>query len=167
MAVDMYLKLDDVKGEAKGTGHKEEIDILSWSWIAAQQGTGSQGGGSGTGQVETLDVEVKKWVDRSSPVLYTYCCKGTHLKKAWITVRKAGDTPLEYLKVTMADLLITGFSTGIVVPGDDRLQETIRINFKKIFVAYAPQVKGGAGDAETSGGFNLEAGADWDGVAED
>jgi len=161
MAVDMYLKLDDLKGEAKGVGHKDEIDILSWSWIAAQQGTGAQGGGSGTGQVETLDVEVRKWVDRSSPTLYSYCCKGTHLTAALITVRKAGDTPLEYLKVTLNDLLITGFSTGIVVPGDDRLQETIRINFKKIFVAYSAQVKGGAGDAETTGGFDLEAGTDW------
>jgi type VI secretion system secreted protein Hcp len=160
------LKLDDIKGEAKGD-HKESIDILSWSWVAAQQGTGAQGGGSGTGQVETLDVEVKKWVDRSSPTLYAYCCKGTHLKKALITVRKAGDPPLEYLKVTLSDLLITGFSTGIVVPGDDRLQESIRINFKKIFVGYAPQVKGGAGDAETSGGFNLETGLDWDGISEE
>jgi type VI secretion system secreted protein Hcp len=167
MAVDMYLKLDDVKGEAKGSGHKEEIDILSWSWIAAQQGTGSTGGGSGSGKIESLDIEVKKWVDRASPVLYKYCCKGTHLNEALITVRKAGDTPLEYMKVTLRGIIITGFTTGAVVPGDDRLQETVRLNFKKVFVAYSPQVKGGAGDAETGGGFNLENGLEWDGKSDD
>lgn len=166
MAVDMYLKLDDVKGEAKGA-HKEEMDILSWSWVAAQQGTGSQGGGSGTGKVETLDIEIKKWVDRASPNLYKCCCKGTHLKEAIISVRKAGDTPLDYLVVTLRDIIITGFSTGGVVPGDDRLLETVRLNFKKVFVAYAPQEKGGAGGAEAGGGFNLETGLEWDGKSED
>ena len=36
MAVDMFLKLDDVKGESKDSKHKEEMDVLAWSWGASQ-----------------------------------------------------------------------------------------------------------------------------------
>jgi type VI secretion system secreted protein Hcp len=31
MALDMFIKIDTVEGEAQDTKHKKEIDILSWS----------------------------------------------------------------------------------------------------------------------------------------
>ena len=45
MAVDVFLKLGDVKGESKDSKHEGEIDVLSWSWGVAQTGIGSMGGG--------------------------------------------------------------------------------------------------------------------------
>ena len=32
MAVDMFLKIDGIKGESKDSKHKDEIDVLAWSW---------------------------------------------------------------------------------------------------------------------------------------
>ena len=32
MAVDIFLKLDPLKGESLDNKHKDEIDILSWGW---------------------------------------------------------------------------------------------------------------------------------------
>ena len=32
MALDMFIKIDTVDGEAQDTKHKREIDVLSWSW---------------------------------------------------------------------------------------------------------------------------------------
>jgi len=32
MAVDMFIKIDTVDGEAQDTKHKKEIDVLHWSW---------------------------------------------------------------------------------------------------------------------------------------
>jgi hypothetical protein len=32
MAVDMFIKIDTVDGEAHDSKHKKEIDVLSWSW---------------------------------------------------------------------------------------------------------------------------------------
>ena len=49
MAVDVFLKLGDVKGESKDSKHEGEIDVLSWSWGISQTGLGSMGGGSGAG----------------------------------------------------------------------------------------------------------------------
>ena len=49
MAVDMFLKLTNINGEAADKTHKDEIDILAWSWGMSQSGTThtSTGGGAG------------------------------------------------------------------------------------------------------------------------
>ncbi len=38
MAVDMFLKITDVKGESKDKSHPGEIEIESFSWGATQLG---------------------------------------------------------------------------------------------------------------------------------
>ena len=97
MAVDMFLKIGAVKGEAQDGKHKEWIDVLSWSWGANQTGTGHLGGGAGTGKVSVNDLSITNFMDASSPDLWLACCKGTHYGEAKLKVRKAGDKPLEYL----------------------------------------------------------------------
>ena len=32
MAVDMFIKIGDLKGESSDKSHKDEIDVLAWSW---------------------------------------------------------------------------------------------------------------------------------------
>ena len=49
MAVDFFLKIDGIPGESTDAKHKDEIDVLSWSWGANQTGTMSYGGGGGAG----------------------------------------------------------------------------------------------------------------------
>ncbi|HVQ74408.1 MAG TPA: type VI secretion system tube protein Hcp, partial [Candidatus Binatia bacterium] len=51
MAVDMFMTVDGIEGESKDGSHKNEIDVLSWSWGLSQSGTGHVGGGSGSGKV--------------------------------------------------------------------------------------------------------------------
>ena len=55
MAVDMFVKIGDIKGESKDDKHKEEIDVLSWSWGVSQSGTMSSGGGGGAGKANFDD----------------------------------------------------------------------------------------------------------------
>src|SRR5580704_15833561 len=97
MAIDMFLKLDGVTGEAKDKVHGKEIDVLSWSWGMTNEGSAQ----SGSGKVNVQDVSVTKFIDSSSPQLMLACCKGTHFENALLTVRKAGEKPLEYVKVKM------------------------------------------------------------------
>ena len=156
MAVDMFLRIDSLEGESEDSKHKGEIDVLSWSWAAAQAGTSGSGGGSGTGKVEVQDIEIKKYVDRASPVLYKLCAKGEHIPSADLTVRKAagGSEALEYLKIRLEDLLITSYRAGDTE--GDRVLETIRINFSRGGITYTPQDAKGAGLAKVSGGWDLK-----------
>jgi type VI secretion system secreted protein Hcp len=56
MAVDMFLKLDGVKGQSKDKAHTQDIDILSWSWRMSNGGSAHQGGGAGSGKVSVQDL---------------------------------------------------------------------------------------------------------------
>jgi type VI secretion system secreted protein Hcp len=156
MAVDMFLRVDSLEGESEDSVHKGEIEILSWSWAASQTGTGGQGGGLGAGKVEIQDIEIRKYADRASPVLYKLCCSGQHIASADLTVRKAGGEALEYLKLRFEDLMITSYKVS-GDPKDDQIVETVRLNFTRAGITYTPQVGGGGGGAKVSGGWDLKA----------
>ncbi len=146
MAVDMFLKLTDLKGEAQDKKHGEEIDVLAWSWGMSQSGTMHAGGGGGGGKVSVQDLSVTKWVDKASPVLMQYCTTGRQFKEGLLTVRKAGgDNPLEYIKLTMMDVIVTSVSTG-GSGGEDRLTENVSLNFAAYKVEYQPQKPDGSAD---------------------
>ncbi|KLN52888.1 Hcp family type VI secretion system effector [Variovorax paradoxus] len=156
MAADMFLKLEGVDGESKDDSHKKEIDVLSWSWGAAQSGTGHVGGGSGAGKVSVQDLSVTKYVDSASHLLLLDCCNGQHIKKGTLVVRKAGATPLEYVKLTMEDIIVSNIHTG-GSGGEDRLTETITLNFSKFKYEYTPQKADGSGDGTKETGWDIAA----------
>jgi type VI secretion system secreted protein Hcp len=56
MAVDMFIEIGDIKGEAKDKTHKDKIDVLAWSWGVSNSGSTHQGGGGGSGKVNVQDL---------------------------------------------------------------------------------------------------------------
>jgi type VI secretion system secreted protein Hcp len=140
MAVDMFLKFegDKFKGESRDKSHPTEIDILAWSWGMSNSGTAHMGGGAGAGKANIQDVSVTKYVDASSAALMLACTTGEHIPTANLVVRKAGTTPVEYIKVTLTECLITAVSTG-GSGGEDRLTENVTINFSKVKFEYTEQ----------------------------
>ena len=154
MAVDMFLKLDDLKGESRDEKHKDETEVLAWSWGMSQSGTTHTGSGGGAGKVSVQDLSLTKYVDKSSPMLQLACCNGKHFKQALLTVRKAGEKPLEYLKITMKEVLITSISTG-GSGGEDRLTENLTLNFAEFKTEYTPQKTDGTGDAAIEAAYNI------------
>ena len=147
MAVDIFLKLEGIKGEAQDDKYKDEIDVLAWSWGAAQSGTTHMGSGSGSGKVAVQDLSVTKYIDKSSPSLFQHCCNGKHIPKGKLIVRKAGDKPLEYLTVELEDIIVSHVTMG-GSGGEDRLTENVTLNFATFHVKYATQNKDGSKGAE-------------------
>lgn len=143
MAVDMFLKIEGVEGESEDSKHSGEIDVLAWSWGMSQSGTTHMGGGGGAGKVAVQDLSFTSYVEKASMPLMLYCCNGKHIPKATLVVRKAGETPLEYITVNMEDLLVSSISTG-GSGGEDRLTQNVTLNFAKVNVAYKIQGKDGA-----------------------
>ena len=147
MAMDQFIKIGSLKGEAKDKAHKDEIDVLSWNWGLSNSGSAHQGGGAGAGKVNVQDLSFTKWIDKSSCDLMLACCNGKHFDEAHLVVRKAGESPLEYLKIKMTEVMITSVSTG-GSGGDDRLTENLTLNFAKVKVAYEEQTATGSGGAK-------------------
>jgi type VI secretion system secreted protein Hcp len=138
MAVDMFIKIGALKGEAQDDQHADEIDVLSWSWGVMNSGSAHVGGGGGTGKVNVQDLSFTKWMDKSSTPLMLACCNGKHFPKATLTVRKAGEKPVEYCKINLKEVLISSVSTG-GTGAEDRLTEHVTLNFGVVSVDYTPQ----------------------------
>jgi type VI secretion system secreted protein Hcp len=147
--MDMFIKIGDLKGEAKDHKHKESIDVLAWSWGLSNSGSAHIGGGAGAGKVNVQDLSFTKYIDSSSTALGLACCTGKHFDKATLTVRKAGDKPLEYIKITMEEVMVTSVSTG-GSGGEDRLTENLTLNFAKVKLEYQKQGKDGAAEGGAS-----------------
>lgn len=145
MAIDMMIKIDGIKGESQIDKHTDEIDIESYSFGMLQTGIGHVGGGSGAGKVSMQDLHFTKRVDASSHALMLACAAGTHIKEALLTVRRAGDKPLEYLKIKLEDVLVSsvqdGASNGTEIP-----TEQVALNFAKVYFGYTKQKKDGSAD---------------------
>jgi type VI secretion system secreted protein Hcp len=156
MAMDMFIKVGTLEGESKDSTHGKEIDVLAWSWGASNSGSAHVGGGGGAGKVNVQDLSFTKYIDKSSPDLMLSCCNGKHHPEAKLTVRKAGENPLEYLIITMTDVLVTSVSTG-GSGGEDRLTENVTLNFSKVKVDYVEQTEKGGAGAKPKMGWDIAA----------
>jgi type VI secretion system secreted protein Hcp len=101
-------------------------------------------------------LSVTKYIDKSSAHLVLAVLNGTPFKEATLTVRKAGESPVNYLKITISPVLVTNVSPG-GSGGEDRLTESVTLNFAKVCYTYTPQKEDGSADAEIRRCFNIEA----------
>ena len=90
----------------------------------------------------------------ASPDLMLFCANGKHVKQGVIAVRKAGENPLEYLKITMKNILVTAYTTG-GSGGEDRLTENVSLNFAEVKVEYAQQAEAGGKAGSNDFGWNI------------
>jgi type VI secretion system secreted protein Hcp len=154
MAVDMFLKVEGADGESQDDAHAGEIDVLAYSFGASNTGTAHIGGGAGAGKVSVQDLNITKYIDKATPNLILFCANGKHIPECLLTVRKAGESPLEYVKLTLTDCLITAVHAG-GSQGEDRLTENVTINFAEFKYEYTPQKADGSGDAPVTVGWNV------------
>jgi type VI secretion system secreted protein Hcp len=138
MAIDAFLKIDGVTGESVVKGMEGQIDVLSWSWGATQSGTMHTATGGGSGKANVQDLKFSHYVDKASPTLLQFCCSGKHFTKATLTLRKAGDTPLNYLVITLENVLISSIGMG-GADDQERLSENLTLNFSKFSYTFQPQ----------------------------
>ena len=152
MAVDMTMKFDGIKGESKLEDGL--IDVLAWSWGMSQSGSSHTGGGGGSGKVDVQNLSFTKYIDKSTTELMILCSKGTPIKESLLTVRKAGDNPLDYIKITLHNSIVANINTG-GSGGEEVLTENIILNFEKCKVEYTGQKETGGADATTTYAWDI------------
>ncbi len=145
MAFDIFAKLGDIKGESRDNKHKDEVELLSWSWGVSQSGTLSPGGVV-AGKANFNDFSFTHHIDKASPSLLKACATGEHIKEATITVRKAGKGQQEFLIIKMNEVLITSVSPSVSGDASDTA-ENVAMQFAKVALEYKPQKADGSLDA--------------------
>ena len=151
--VDYFLKIDGIEGDSASV--KGQIDVMSFSWGANNQGSQHMGSGGGAGKVLVQDAQFTMPVNKASIKIAEYCAKGTHIDKAILTCRKAGGKPLDFLKYTLEDAFISSYQTsgsnGSLIPND-----SFAINFGKLEISYQEQDKNGGGKGWISMKYNIK-----------
>jgi type VI secretion system secreted protein Hcp len=137
---DMFLKVQGITGESADDKHKGEIEVVSWSWGMEGQ---SEGGLQASFRTRYTDLHIRKRVDRASATLMQYLSAHKVADQALLTVRKAGTTPLEYLKIELKQARIKALD--LQTDGTEVI-ERVRLGFAVVTVTYTPQgATGGMG----------------------
>jgi len=127
-----------ITGESQDSKHKNEIEVLAWSW--GMQGKPSLGGGGASGKSTIRELRVTKRVDKASTALMSALRNNEPIKVATLTIRKVGKTPLEYLTIKIEDGRVMSLE---IEAGDasnaPALLERVNFSFNKITVDYTPQ----------------------------
>ncbi len=145
-AVDMFMKIDGVKGESTDNKHREWIDVVSFSWGCSQPGGGSSSGGGGR---SVQDLTVVKNLDKSSPKLALACANGQTIPAVTLELVVPPEDPASpegitrYMKYVMRDVLISSVRPGGTVGGESLPLEEVSLNFLLVEMFYIRELPSG------------------------
>jgi type VI secretion system secreted protein Hcp len=153
-SIDYFLKIDGIPGESRDAKHKDEIELVSFSWGVAQSRGPSPaaGAGAGAGRPQFKDFEFLMRVNKASPQLFLATVSGKHLKEANLSVRRAGKAQLEYLKIKFTDVLVSSYEQRTA---ENAPEELVAFSFGRVEVRYTPQRAAGAAAGAINAGWDL------------
>ena len=157
---EIYMKLEDVKGEAKESKHTDWLQLESVNLSAIMEVSEAKGssGGASAGKVRHADLNCSKYTDLASPKLMELCSTGKHFKKVEIEFLRAGGDKVKYMVIILEEVLISSYSfggSGMAEVGTDNFA----LNYGKIEITYTAQKRGdGSGGGNVTGKFDLMAG---------
>lgn len=143
---DMFLKVDgakqgQIKGESAEIGHIDEIELVGWDWGMDGNATAF---GASTARTTLKELVVRKRVDSASTGLMSALRSNEIIKKAVLTVRKAGGaSPVAFLTITVEKARIISHRLGNMIDGNPELTEEVRLAFFKVQVEYRTQDSSG------------------------
>jgi type VI secretion system secreted protein Hcp len=144
---DMFVKIEGtkqgvIKGESVDPKHRDEIDVVDWSWgmDASQEALGNR-----SGRTSLQELQISKQVDSATTALMAALRSNEVIKKLTLTVRKSGGVDsLDYFSITLEKARITHHHIEGGTQADSSvLSEVFRVGFQKISVEYQPQTKTG------------------------
>lgn len=138
-----YLKIGDIKGESTEKGHKDWIDLYSFSWGVSNPSTIQSGSGA-AGRATFGDIVVVKEVDASTPKLIQAVATGQHYPDVELHLSKqTADGSTVYMAWELKNVRVTSYQVD--GSGSDRPTEQVSLNFEEIKMIYTPS--SGTGDA--------------------
>jgi type VI secretion system secreted protein Hcp len=153
MAVDFYLKLDGIEGEAATTGFEKQIQLLSFSWGGSQTSSVAGTGGSGAGRADLSDLSIMKHMDKATSPVFKALVSGQHIKSGSLSATKAGGNGKPFLKLSFEELFVTSqqISASSEIP-----TESVSFSYNKIKEEYWTQDEKGTLTATAAVTFELK-----------
>lgn len=161
-SADYFLKLESmgggpsIVGESTDAEHKGEIEVQSFSWGLHQSlSIGSQTTGAGAGKAQQMGISFSTHVSSASPSLMHACAAGQTFN-ATLTVRKAGGSQEEYLKVYFTTVAISDYRSAMQMGSTDVVpRDEFSLVFGTCQMEYKPQNKDGTLGSAIKKGWNF------------
>jgi type VI secretion system secreted protein Hcp len=153
-AFNAFLKLGDIRGESTDAKHKDEIDVLHWSWGAQNPAPATGGGGGAAGRVTFADLSFSHRLDRASPALWRACAIGQRFRDATLSNARIGKGAQDYFTIKMTDVQVTSVNLG-GASGDFPPQESVSLQFGRFEIEYKPQRPDGSLDSGVTFKFDV------------
>jgi type VI secretion system secreted protein Hcp len=155
-AVDTFLKVDSIKGDATMRGYEGDIVVSSVELSATATNTATTGTGVASGKRQFSPVVIQKVTDRSSVSLFKAFVQGEHLKNVEIDfVKSTAQGAMQFLKIDLGDAVVSSYSLSSDAGG--RPTESISFNYLKIEETYTPQSAAGGAEASISASYDIAA----------
>ena len=141
-AVDAYILIPDIEGESMHEAHKDEIDVLAWSWGLSTDGR----------RACIEDIKITKEADKASPVLLMNIARGIVYPTVILSMHQsdAGGGHADNIKIVMTRASVSAMD--ILHSGaEDIPTETFSLNFEKITYEYTPQNADGSNGRTVTG----------------
>lgn len=142
MSSNMYMKFDEVTGEATDTNHNKWIEILSWNHGFSQPASPVRSSqGSTVERATHQDFNFTKFLDSATDDLIGACWKGQQYQKVTLECFKSdgANEPIKYLEVDMEDVIVANF--GISGGPGELPVENISLSYSKVKYIYDPKDK--------------------------
>lgn len=132
----IYMEYDSgkIKGDVTEDGHKDWIELNSFSW-GVGRGISSPTGGSAdreSSAPSVSEITVSKAQDKATGKLITEALQGEGVTVKIDFTRTDKGKLVTYLTYTLENTMISGYSTS---SGGDRPSESLSLNFTKVEIS--------------------------------
>jgi len=154
MAFDAFMKIDGITGESTDRAHPGEIELLSYSFGVSNSAHAAAGSGAAAGRASFQDFHFTAGVSKASPQLFAKCVTGAHFPHATLTVRKSGETPIDFFVVKLSTVIVSSYSDAFA--NGDRPVDSVSLSFGQILIEYKSQNADGGIGSVVSAGWDLQ-----------
>jgi type VI secretion system secreted protein Hcp len=153
MAIDVYLKLSEFKGDSSDNKYAGDVECTSvhFEVLQPKSATASTAGGHTAERCEHKDIIITKLVDKATPKFLEFCSTGKLIKTAEINFTRAGTDGKRFLYFTikLKDAIISAIAPSVVE--GEVMKETVAIKYRAVEWTYNLQdAKGAAGTGATA-----------------
>jgi type VI secretion system secreted protein Hcp len=155
-AADMFLHIEGLSGESKDSAHEEWIDVLSYSWGVSQPGAASLSSGisRSAARSDHSEFSIVKLIDKTSPKLALYTCKGQHIEEVTLELVYAEGDRNTYMVYTLENVIVASVQTSGQSGGDP--SEEVSFTYGSIKWTYTEFDGTGKAKGDVEAQWNLE-----------
>jgi type VI secretion system secreted protein Hcp len=133
-------------------------------WKIAQRNSSALGSGRSSARAEISPIFVDKWTDAASPYLALACMQAKSFEEVVLLFRKdSGDAHLDYLKITMTNVIISSFEMLNEYKEEEEpilmIPERIGLSCEKINIVYTVQADDHSAGDEHEVEYDITKGA--------